>query len=261
MATDRWVVGDKFLAALVTADRHASRKFLRNWHAIVSHQRLPRGNLSTPSASHHSLLPGSLRQQLSELRAHPRPWSEFTLGLPLAPTMDEGTRALRAEVVRRRQPPKALQELLHEREFQAFKAWPVGHLWRLLASGPVGPHDDGRLLRRDPVHHRRDHWDRQAAIGGPPGPRTHRELSPHGLSWGSLSPWVLRQLFSFIIFDWENSCHRRQPHGENPKGTPGEGTMRRRRRGRVQGPGVLPVRWVTKSSLWAVVTAGDPRDR
>ena len=27
------------------------------------------------------------------------------------------------------------------------------------------------------------------------------------------------------------------------------------------GPGVLPVRWVTKSSLWAVVTAGDPRDR
>ena len=21
---------------------------------------------------------------------------------------------------------------------------------------PVGPHDDGRLLRRDPVHHRRD---------------------------------------------------------------------------------------------------------
>ena len=46
---------------------------------------------------------------------------------------------------------------------------------------------------------------------------THRELSPHGLSWGSSplgSPWVLRQLFSFIIFDWENSCHRRQPHGE-----------------------------------------------
>ena len=43
---------------------------------------------------------------------------------------------------------------------------------------------------------------------------THRELSPHGLSWGFPPLGVLRQLFSFIIFDWENSCHRRQPHGE-----------------------------------------------
>ena len=42
---------------------------------------------------------------------------------------------------------------------------------------PVGPHDDGRLLRRDPVHHRRDP---QARV-------PHRQVS--GYMAGGGQPW------------------------------------------------------------------------
>ena len=75
------------------------------------------------------------------------------------------------------------------RESQGENPWPVGH-----DDGGQGP-----------------------ALGVPRG--DHRRGDPQGTlsSWSLLgvpSTGVLRQLFSFIIFDWENSCHRRQPHGE-----------------------------------------------
>ena len=47
-------------------------------------------------------------------------------------------------------------------------------------------------------------------------PACHGEKRHGGVPSPFGEPWVLRQLFSFIIFDWENSCHRR-----NPWGTPG----------------------------------------
>ena len=52
---------------------------------------------------------------------------------------------------------------------------------------PVGPHDDGRLLRRDPVHHRRDPqargFTRPWGPEGPPLSWTWR-VYPLGLSPG-----------------------------------------------------------------------------
>ena len=68
--------------------------------------------------------------------------------------------------------------------------WPVGH-----DDGGQGPASKGDHRRGDPQG-TLSSW----SLLGVPGLKTR-----HG---------VLRQLFSFIIFDWENSCHRRQPHGE-----------------------------------------------
>ena len=40
---------------------------------------------------------------------------------------------------------------------------------------PVGPHDDGRLLRRDPVHHRRDPQARVPSTAGQDGQPAGRQ--------------------------------------------------------------------------------------
>ncbi len=93
-----------------------------------------------------------------------------------------------ADQKRKRSRLSSAPKVRTRRESQGENPWPVGH-----DDGGQGP-----------------------ALGVPRG--DHRRGDPQGTlsSWSLLggSPWVLRQLFSFIIFDWENSCHRRQPHGE-----------------------------------------------
>ena len=50
---------------------------------------------------------------------------------------------------------------------------------------PVGPHDDGRLLRRDPVHHRRDPQARGYTRHGALWSSTFVDMA--GVSPGTLS--------------------------------------------------------------------------